>query len=223
VRPTRASWSGAATPRRWGVLACPRPCSARRRVGPKWLQRRRVGPSGAAEGRGVGRPRSPPPPPPHPHRTKWTPRVPHPVLIGHTASLTPYCLTVGRPRSPAERARGAGRGRGRGRGLHFVEGAAHALVKLVDPAPRLVWVRASADACAPGAAPSASSPAPPPPRGGCGPRAAPKRRGRARAGGRRGARRRGTHPSRSILQWRCIPRGGRAPRRGGTCIALSGH
>ena len=27
------------------------------------------------------------PPPP---RTKWTRRVPHPVLIGHTASLTPY-------------------------------------------------------------------------------------------------------------------------------------
>jgi hypothetical protein len=29
----------------------------------------------------------PPPPPP---RTKWTRRVPHPVLIGHAASLTPY-------------------------------------------------------------------------------------------------------------------------------------
>ena len=29
-------------------------------------------------------PRSPPP------RTKWTRRVPHPVLIGHAASLTPY-------------------------------------------------------------------------------------------------------------------------------------
>ena len=28
-------------------------------------------------------------PPPHP-RTKWTRRVPHPVLIGHAASLTPY-------------------------------------------------------------------------------------------------------------------------------------
>jgi len=28
--------------------------------------------------------RSPPP------RTKWTRRVPHPVLIGHAASLTPY-------------------------------------------------------------------------------------------------------------------------------------
>jgi Ca2+-dependent lipid-binding protein len=27
------------------------------------------------------------PPPP---RTKWTRRVPHPVLIGHAASLTPY-------------------------------------------------------------------------------------------------------------------------------------
>ena len=30
---------------------------------------------------------SPPPPPP---RTKWTRRVPHPVLIGHAASLTQY-------------------------------------------------------------------------------------------------------------------------------------
>ena len=30
---------------------------------------------------------SPRPPPPTPPRTKWTRRVPHPVLIGHTASL----------------------------------------------------------------------------------------------------------------------------------------
>jgi len=29
-------------------------------------------------------------PPPPPRRTKWTRRVPHPVLIGHAASLTPY-------------------------------------------------------------------------------------------------------------------------------------
>ena len=29
----------------------------------------------------------PPPPPPPPSRTKWTRRVPHPVLIGHAASL----------------------------------------------------------------------------------------------------------------------------------------
>jgi hypothetical protein len=28
--------------------------------------------------------------PPPPLRTKWTCRVPHPVLIGHAASLTPY-------------------------------------------------------------------------------------------------------------------------------------
>ena len=28
-------------------------------------------------------------PPPRPLRTKWTRRVPHPVLIGHAASLTP--------------------------------------------------------------------------------------------------------------------------------------
>jgi len=31
---------------------------------------------------------APPPPPPLPPRTKWTRRVPHPVLIGHAASLT---------------------------------------------------------------------------------------------------------------------------------------
>ena len=31
----------------------------------------------------------PPPPPPAP-RTNRTRRVPHPVLIGHAASLTPY-------------------------------------------------------------------------------------------------------------------------------------
>ena len=29
-------------------------------------------------------------PPPRPPRTKWTRRVPPPVLIGHAASLTPY-------------------------------------------------------------------------------------------------------------------------------------
>ena len=29
-------------------------------------------------------------PAPPPLRTKWTRRVPHPVLIGHAASLTPY-------------------------------------------------------------------------------------------------------------------------------------
>ena len=30
------------------------------------------------------------PPPPHPPRTSWTRCVPHPVLVGHAASLTPY-------------------------------------------------------------------------------------------------------------------------------------
>jgi hypothetical protein len=35
-------------------------------------------------------PLSPPPPNPPPPRTKWTRRVPHLVLIGHAASLTPY-------------------------------------------------------------------------------------------------------------------------------------
>ena len=36
---------------------------------------------------GTLRSRAAPPPAP---RTKWTRRVPHPVLIGHAASLTPY-------------------------------------------------------------------------------------------------------------------------------------
>ena len=38
------------------------------------------------EGLGVAEAKVAPPPP----RTKWTRRVPHPVLIGHAASLTPY-------------------------------------------------------------------------------------------------------------------------------------
>ena len=33
-------------------------------------------------------------------RTKWTRRVPHPVLIGHAASLTPYAMQ-GKP-APAD-------------------------------------------------------------------------------------------------------------------------
>jgi len=41
-------------------------------------------------------------PPPLP-RTKWTRRVPHPVLIGHAASLTPYQSDTPRP-SPGRRA-----------------------------------------------------------------------------------------------------------------------
>ena len=36
-----------------------------------------------------------PPPPPPPPRTKWTRRVPHPVLIGHAASLSQVrCITL---------------------------------------------------------------------------------------------------------------------------------
>jgi len=34
------------------------------------------------------------PPPPPPPRTKWTRRVPHLVLIGHAASLTPCKVAV---------------------------------------------------------------------------------------------------------------------------------
>ena len=39
----------------------------------------------------VGTP-PPPPPPPPPPRTKWTRRVPHPVLIGHAASPHPVLI-----------------------------------------------------------------------------------------------------------------------------------
>jgi cysteine-rich repeat protein len=42
-----------------------------------------------AGGRGGGTCCAPPPPPPP--RTKWTRRVPHPVLIGHAASLSQEC------------------------------------------------------------------------------------------------------------------------------------
>ena len=41
----------------------------------------------------AGQPGAPAPSPPPP-RTKWTRRVPHPVLIGHAASLTPYTLSA---------------------------------------------------------------------------------------------------------------------------------
>jgi len=49
---------------------------------------------GSLESLGLGVPASwlagmQPPPPPRP-RSNWTRRVPHPVLIGHAASLTPY-------------------------------------------------------------------------------------------------------------------------------------
>jgi hypothetical protein len=46
---------------------------------------------------GAGAPLTGRPPPP---RTKWTRRVPHPVLIGHAASLTPYYVGRGRRQPP---------------------------------------------------------------------------------------------------------------------------
>ena len=42
-----------------------------------------------------------PTPHPPPPRTKWTRRVPHPVLTGHAASLTPYPQDMNAP--PARR------------------------------------------------------------------------------------------------------------------------
>jgi hypothetical protein len=69
---------------------------------------RRVVRDGAFGRRACLRDSTPPPLPPP--RTKWTRRVPHPVLIGHAASLTPYrgclrdstrCQACGRSRSRA--------------------------------------------------------------------------------------------------------------------------
>ena len=53
---------------------------------------RRTAPSrsGASARRSPSPPSSPSEPPPPPPRTKWTRRVPHPVLIGHAASLGRY-------------------------------------------------------------------------------------------------------------------------------------
>ena len=50
----------------------------------------------------------PPPPPPPPSRTKWTRRVPHPVRIGHAASLRcGRCLAPPLPNARGERVSGA--------------------------------------------------------------------------------------------------------------------
>jgi hypothetical protein len=46
-----------------------------------------------------------PPPPPTPSRTKWTRRVPHPVLIGHAASLRPRGCSRRAPRASRRAAR----------------------------------------------------------------------------------------------------------------------
>ena len=82
---------GAPAPSRGSSNACrgatfscgrmPRAPRARsRRTSTRWCSARRLAPQVP--------PRPPPPPPPP--RTNWTRRVPHPVLIGHAASLTPY-------------------------------------------------------------------------------------------------------------------------------------
>ena len=57
---------------------------------------------------------------PHPPRTKWTRRVPHPVLIGHAASLTPSDL------------------KGEGAGHYLFEAARRGVwVAFVEPVVRL--------------------------------------------------------------------------------------
>jgi hypothetical protein len=67
-------------------------------------------------GRWMGRDARPPPP----SRTKWTRRVPHPVLIGHAASLTPSDL------------------KGEGAGHYLFEAARRGVwVAFVEPVVRL--------------------------------------------------------------------------------------
>ena len=53
-------------------------------------QRNRVGRADRLRATGGGRCSCAGPTPPPPPRTKWTRRIPHPVLIGHAASLPPY-------------------------------------------------------------------------------------------------------------------------------------
>ena len=72
----------------------------RRRCG-GWSSRRRRGSSGCGRrqrtcSNGV---------PPSPPSTKWTRRVPHPVLIGHAASFTPYKSDTPRPSPRTNRTR----------------------------------------------------------------------------------------------------------------------
>ena len=81
----------------------------------------------AAAGRtkrdGAERPaRVEPPSPPPPARIKWTRRVPHPVLIGHAASLTPgaaAAATRGAQRASPRGRPTAGGGAGRSSGGSF--------------------------------------------------------------------------------------------------------
>ena len=83
--------SVAPRPRPWSHSR-PRPCSPARPAPPRACTGR-----GGAERGGAGRARcgrvwtAPPPP-----RTKWTRRVPHPVLIGHAASLSQVRASVDR-------------------------------------------------------------------------------------------------------------------------------
>ena len=80
---------------------------------------------GRLAGGGGSGPRRPPP------RTKWTRRVPHPVLIGHAASLTRPVRgerpSVGSGGRRVGSSRGNGKARGGGCGASLVERAAHRL------------------------------------------------------------------------------------------------
>jgi hypothetical protein len=88
------AWSAKLNLKRGGAQAA---AAARRARGARAVapRRPRHGLGGAlAAARVPGVPRAPGreglTPPPSPTRTKWTRRVPHPVLIGHAASLAPY-------------------------------------------------------------------------------------------------------------------------------------
>ena len=72
------------------VRACPRAGVERAviRTGAARCKARRCAARRSA--RSAPPPPPPPAPPPPPPRTKWTRCVPHPVLTGHAASLTPY-------------------------------------------------------------------------------------------------------------------------------------
>jgi hypothetical protein len=82
-----------------------------------------------------------PPPPPPSFRTKWTRRVPHPVPIGHAASLTPCQSDTPRPSPCLTRRTGLPGGGGPPRaqsGGELPRVRAHATSRHAQPAARLL-------------------------------------------------------------------------------------
>jgi hypothetical protein len=93
-------------------------------------------------------------PPPPPSCTKWTRRVPHPVLIGHAASLTPYRHSV--PTAARKRVHASRRNEGARADLQvaLVQGGVGAVLarERLDPC---ICANARERAAAPGANPTA--------------------------------------------------------------------